>query len=63
MEGKHPPNRDQPEAKPPAVEQFILNEDVKHVSLTQNDELYVATKWEIWAYYACVASKQLICFG
>jgi hypothetical protein len=41
---------DHPEAKPP-VEQFTLNEDPELISsFSQNDDLYAAPKWEMWAY-------------
>lgn len=44
-----------PEAPPSIVEQLTLSEGTKNSILDQGSEENLATKWELWAYYACVA--------
>jgi hypothetical protein len=43
------------EAPSSTLEHFALSEDTKNSILDQHNEENIATKWEIWAYYACVA--------
>lgn len=48
------PATDGLEERPSVVEQFDLSEDKEKSILDQHNEENLATKWEIWAYYACV---------
>lgn len=50
------PATDKGEERPSVVEQFDLIGDTEKSILDQHNEESLATKWEIWAYYACVAS-------
>jgi hypothetical protein len=59
MAASQPPSRDDFEAKPPAIDQLTLNADTNDTALGQIDDRYLATKWEIWAYYACVVYKHV----
>ncbi|OGE57133.1 hypothetical protein PENARI_c002G10610 [Penicillium arizonense] len=52
MAADHPSSRDDSKAKPPAVDQLTLNADTNDTTFGQIDDRYLATKWEIWAYYA-----------
>jgi hypothetical protein len=59
MAANHPSSRDDFKAKPPAVHQLTLNADTNDTTFGQIDDRYLATKWEIWAYYACVVYKHV----
>lgn len=48
------PATDGLEERPSVVEQFDLSEDKEKSIIDQHNEQNLATKWEIWAYYACV---------
>jgi len=49
------PATDKLEERRSVVEQFDLSEDTEKSILDQHSEETLATKWEIRAYYACVA--------
>lgn len=56
MMGNHLAPTENPEHAPSSMEgQFTLSEDTKDATLGQQNDKYLATKWEIRAYYACVA--------
>lgn len=54
------PATDGLEERPSVVEQFDLSEDKEKSIIDQHNEQDLATKWEIWAYYACVAGALVL---
>jgi hypothetical protein len=59
MAANHPESRDDFKAKPLAIDQLTLDADANDAALGQLDDRFLATKWEIWAYYACVVYKHV----